>query len=370
MSIEIFWQLPIQGDGRSIHPTNWQRGDFSAVRKQPHAFARTGVQRDGYTYYDHLSQIVGAAEVARFDGVWIPHSSGGEDPLIVAGAFVRETRHVKFAPSMRTPLLSAVYATKIANSFQRLSRGRLIWNLATEADQPHTWHGRHWGLDEQVARTREFIEVAKGFWNQAPFTYKGAYYEVENGGFAPALQGPKLPLIYLSGESEAALALSAEHADVHILPLESLAKTRERIRELDQRAAAHGRTLAYALAADIVAREDNAAAWNDLRTRWNEPGATTIPISPEIAESNPPINFDDFKRGDNLWLGFAQVRPGGGGALVGGYEDVAARVAEYVEAGVGHFIFNANPALEEAYHLGERLLPRIRALTVPTRKAA
>jgi hypothetical protein len=57
MSIEVFWRLPVHGDGRTRYAEQWHRGDYSPHRKSPHPFARTGVQRDGYTYYDHLSQI-------------------------------------------------------------------------------------------------------------------------------------------------------------------------------------------------------------------------------------------------------------------------------------------------------------------------
>ncbi|QAU33981.1 LLM class flavin-dependent oxidoreductase [Janthinobacterium sp. 17J80-10] len=372
MGIEVFWQLPVHGDGRAISPELWNRGDYSARRKEPHPYARTGVQRDGYTFYDHLSQIAGAADLARFDGVWIPFTAAGEDPLITAGAFVREARHLKFVPALRAPLLSAVYATKIANSFQRLSGGRLIWNLVTEEDQPRTWHGRHWSVEEQIERTGEFLDVAKGFWHDAPFTYKGKYFEVENGGFAPALQGPKFPQVYLSGESEAAYALSARHADVHILPLLPPEELKPRIARLNELAATHGRTVRFAVEADIVARQTADEAWGDLLVRWTEATANpVVPISANAAVNVKPPLFDELVAGKNLWSGFGLVRPGASAGLVGSYDDLVERVREYLDIGVDSFIFAANPALEEAYRLSEKLLPRLRALnTVGQAKAA
>lgn len=363
MGIEVFWQLPVHGDGRAISPELWNRGDYSSHRKEPHPYARTGVQRDGYTFYDHLSQIAGAADLARFDGLWIPLTDAGEDPLIAAGAFVREARHLKFVPALRAPFLSAVYATKIANSFQRLSGGRLIWNLVTEEDQPRPWHGRHWSVEEQIERTGEFLDVAKGFWHDAPFSYKGKYFEVENGGFAPALQGPLFPQVYLSGETDAALALSARHADVHILPLLPPEALQPRIAQLTQLAAQHGRTLRFAVEADIVARQTADEAWGDLRARWNE--ATTnhvVPISDRVSAANAFPDFHDLQIGTNLWSGFGLVRPGAASGLVGSYDELVERVREYVDIGIDSFIFGANPALEEAYRLSEKFLPRLRAL--------
>lgn len=363
MTIEVVWQLPIQGDGRSIRAELWNRGDYSPQRKEPHPFARTGVQRDGYNFYDHLSQIAGAADLARFDGLWIPQSSSGEDPLIVAGAFAREARHLTFIPALRAPLLSAVYAAKIANSFQRLTQGRLAWFLHNEEDQPRTWHGRHWSLDEQIERTGEFLDVVKGFWNAAPFTYEGKYYLVENGGFPPPLQGQPLPRIYLAGETDAAHALSARHADVHVFPLLPVAQLRERIEKLDALAQAQGRTLRYGVQGDVVARHTDEDAWADLRARWAEnSGKTVVPISAQAAQSHPEPAFDDLVTGPNLWSGFDLVRPGPANGLVGGFPEITERIREYASIGIETFVLSANPALEEAYRVGEKLLPRIRAI--------
>ncbi|MBB3224017.1 LLM class flavin-dependent oxidoreductase [Pseudoduganella umbonata] len=358
MTIKVFWQLPVHGDGAAISPELWTRGDYAAGRKEPHPYARTGRPRDGYTYFDYLAAVAGAAELARFDGAWIGLTADGEDPLVTAGAFVREARHLKFAPQLHAPLLSAVYAAKIANSYQRLSGGRLAWHLVTQPEKEGTqrqrpWHGRHWSEAEQVARTAEFLDVAKGFWFQPPFTYHGQYFEVENGGFAPALQGQPFPEVYLGGDSDAALELSARHADVHFLPLLPPAELVPRIARLDALAASHGRKLRYALAADVLARDEADTAWQALRTRWEDAAA--------VAEQSLPP-FDQLRTGPNLWNGFGLTDPHAGAGLVGSYDEIVARVREYVALGIDSFVFNAHPALEEAVRLGERLLPRLRLL--------
>jgi alkanesulfonate monooxygenase len=48
--------------------------------------------------------------------------------------------------------------------------------------------------------------------------------------------------------------------------------------------------------------------------------------------------------------------------LVGGYDALAEQIRGYVELGIDRFVLSANPALEEAYRVGEKLLPRLRAL--------
>jgi alkanesulfonate monooxygenase len=323
MSFEFFWRLPVSGDGRFSHEDRWHRGDHRRVNTHQNDFARTGARRDGYTYYDHLSQIARAAELTGFTGLSIPQHAGGEEPLVVAGALAREVRRLTLLPTLPAYFLSAVYTAKISVSFQRLTAGRLAWNLVTEAPEPNAWHGHNWSVAEQIARTDEFLDVAKGFWTEEPFTYQGNYYEVENGALTGALSGQPFPRVYLSGDTAEALALSAKHADVHILSLDTPAAIRDRIATLDALAAGHGRTLRYALQADIVARHSDEAA-HDHATR------------------------------------FGGHQPGQGAALVGGYETLADRFGEYRRLGIETFILSSRPHLEEAYRIGEQLLPLIR----------
>jgi alkanesulfonate monooxygenase len=371
MSIEFFWQLPASGDGRAIHKDHWTRGDHTPPTTDRPVFARIDLRRDGgHTWYDHLSQVARAAEITGFDGVLIPQTPAGEEPIIVSGALAREARRLKFLPAFPAPFLSAVYAAKIAISFQRLTGGRLAWNLITEEHNEKSWHGHRWSIAEQIARTDEFLDVVKGFWNHAPFTFQGQYYEVVDGGFAPSLAGPKLPVIYLSGDTEEALELGAKHADVYFLPVDTLDATRQRIADLTKRAAALGRTLRFGIQADVLARHGSEEAWNDLRGQWDKAATKTVPISSAPENSHAPTT-EDFNRliiAPNLWAGFGLVRPGAPVGIVGSFADVAERIKEYAEIGVSTFALSANPHLEEAYRIGEQLLPLVRAQTAQVSK--
>ncbi len=363
MTTEIFWRLPVDGDGSALRSAQWHRGDYSAVTPHPNRFARTG-GRDGYNYFDHLSQISRAAELSGFEGLWIPQSRAGEEPQIVASALAREVRRLKFIASLWTPLLSAVYTAKIANSFQRLTRGRLAWNFITEEPSARAWHGQglRWSVADQVARTSEFLDVADGFWNKGPFTYKGRFYEVENGGFPPSLGGETLPTVYISGTSEAEFALAARHADVLVLPVAPLHVIRNQIAHLDGLAAEHGRKLRYGIETDVVARHADEEAWRVIRDRWEEASRHTVSISGSD-EHIATRSFDELVGTGNLWNGFGLVRPGPAAGLVGGYDTLAGQLTEYAGAGVSTFVLSANPHLEEAYALGEHLLPRLRVRT-------
>ncbi len=74
--------------------------------------------------------------------------------------------------------------------------------------------------------------------------------------------------------------------------------------------------------------------------------------------------------GSPWWEGFASGRSGASGALVGSYEQVAGQLLGYAEAGVTRFVLGATPALEEAWRIGEHLLPRLRERLAQDRRAA
>jgi alkanesulfonate monooxygenase len=69
---------------------------------------------------------------------------------------------------------------------------------------------------------------------------------------------------------------------------------------------------------------------------------------------------EDLEVSPNLWAGVGLVRGGAGTALVGSHEEVADRIEEYHELGIGEFILSGYPHLEEAYRVGEGVLPALR----------
>jgi alkanesulfonate monooxygenase len=70
------------------------------------------------------------------------------------------------------------------------------------------------------------------------------------------------------------------------------------------------------------------------------------------------IDRDALRPYPNFWSGLGLVAGGGGGtALVGSHEEVAAIIREYVDAGIRHFIVSGSPLLESAYEFGEGVIP-------------
>ena len=60
----------------------------------------------------------------------------------------------------------------------------------------------------------------------------------------------------------------------------------------------------------------------------------------------------------NIWSGMVHLTYGS--AWVGSYDDIAALFEEYARVGVSIFQIYGYPFLEEAYHVGERVIPIVR----------
>jgi alkanesulfonate monooxygenase len=70
---------------------------------------------------------------------------------------------------------------------------------------------------------------------------------------------------------------------------------------------------------------------------------------------------DHLEVSPNLWAGIGLVRGGAGTALVGSHNEVADRIAECHDLGIDEFILSGYPQLEEAYRVGEGLIPVLKA---------
>jgi alkanesulfonate monooxygenase len=133
-------------------------------------------------------------------------------------------------------------------------------------------------------------------------------------------------------------------------------------------AAAAGRDLRYGIRFHVIARPTAAAAWAEAdRLLEAMPpdlvaGAQQRLAREESEGQRRMLALHGGRREDlviapNLWAGFGLVRSGAGTALVGSYDEVAERIAEYHELGFEHVILSGQPHLEEAWEVGEGVLP-------------
>ncbi|MGK8489039.1 LLM class flavin-dependent oxidoreductase [Nocardia asiatica] len=347
---EFLWRLPSRGDGRHARPERHNRGGFGGPAP---ASPATDLRPGRFGPFDDLAQIVHAAELAGLDGVLAPYDPNGEESWVVTGGALRATRYarvvVEFQPAFGTP----VYAAKISATLQRLSGGRLAWQLAVDTDPADARaRGDRVTGDDRYARAAEFLTVARGVWNDAPvpaagfagtgYHYACAHYDVIDGGFRGILSGLPFPAVYLTGASAAALELSAQHGDVHVFT-ETAAGVGTAITALRERARAAGRTVRAGLELPVIARETEDEAWARAERQWRE-----------VRPDGPGARAHDL--GDGRWAGFAALGYAASIGLVGSYAQVARHLSAYVEAGVDSVVLSGRPHIEELHRVGEHLL--------------
>jgi alkanesulfonate monooxygenase SsuD/methylene tetrahydromethanopterin reductase-like flavin-dependent oxidoreductase (luciferase family) len=164
-------------------------------------------------------QAARSAELAGWSGVAVPFDPSGLDPLVVAAGLLRDTSAVQVTAAFHPAVGTPVYAAKLSASLQRFTGSRLAWFVQVDLD-PATARaqGDFLAGQDRYARAAEFLSVARLIWDGTDATYTGRYYQVLGGGLPPSPRAARpFPLVYLSGTSPEALALSAEHADVHVV---------------------------------------------------------------------------------------------------------------------------------------------------------
>lgn len=348
---DIHWFLPTGGDSRDVLPS----GEM-AVRRTPDA--------------SYLAQVATACDTLGFTAVLTPCGTGCEDAWIATAALLPLTRRLKFLVAFRPALLTPTLAAQMASTYQRISGGRLLLNIVTGAEAAELARfGVYESKETRYARTGEFIEIMRGAWGSAPYSHDGAFFRVDE---ATTRRAPDpVPPIYFGGASAEAEAIAARHADIYLTWGEPLDAVRERVGRMRELAASQGRSLRFGIRFHVIARPSEAQAWAEadaLLAGMDEAAIAAAQADFARTASVGQARMAALHGGDrdrlvvapNLWAGIGLVRGGAGTALVGSFEQVAERIAEYHEAGFEEFILSGYPHLEEAYWFGEGVLPLLR----------
>ena len=355
-----YWFLPTGGDGRSLGGPVHGTGIGGASDAAPVPGARDAT-------LPYLTQLAQAADALGYEGVLTPTGAHCEDAWIVTAALIAATRRLKFLVAFRPGLIAPALAAQQAATFQRLSQGRLLLNVVTGgSDAEQRGYGDSLNHDERYARAAEFLDVLRSSWSGKKFDHHGTHYTV----FESQLRQPPdpIPEIFFGGSSEPALKVAARHADVYLTWGEPVPLVAEKIARVRNKADARGRKVRFGLRIHVLSRDTSEAAWraaDALIAGLDDAAVAAGQARLRSLESVGQQRMLALHGGErhrlvvapNLWAGIGLVRGGAGTALVGSHEEVAARIAEYREAGVEDFVLSGYPHLEEAYTFAEYVRP-------------
>jgi len=359
--INLHWFLPTQGDGRTLLEADNAgaelvlSGDGPSGRREP--------------TLDYLIQVAKAAEDAGFDSVLTPTGSAGDDPWITTTAVSQHVDQLRFLVALRPGSVAPQIAAQQSVAFQRHTGGRLMLNIVTGGSNiEQRKYGDGLDKDARYARTDEFLTIFRGTWGAEPFDFRGEHLWAEG---ATTLEGDEPPEIYFVGASDAALKVAAKHADVYLMWGDSPPSVGEQVELMRGMAAEHGRSPRFGVRLHIVARETSAEAWTAADALLEDVSdehiakaqrklAEQTSVGQERMASLHGGSRDNLTFYPNVWAGFGLLRSGAGTAIVGSYEEVAERIAEYHSFGIDEFIFSGYPHDEEALVFGESVAPILR----------
>jgi alkanesulfonate monooxygenase len=375
MAIDIFWRIPTHGEPSSHRSRTPFRGDWSPGDDSKRKPGLAGSGGDGFSYIDYLAEIAHAAEVSGFQGGLIPSFPMTDEPWVISSVLARETKTFRFMIPFQPGFLNPVVAARMTASLQRATGGRALYNIITGGGGPQQlWWGDAVTHDDRYGRTTEFLDILRGVWNGGPFSYHGNFYQVEGAGLADPLSREEFPEIYFSGSSDAALASASKHADFYLSWLEPFEQLRRKFDRVKERTQALGRRIQCAIRVDIVARPTEEEAWEEIRRGFDSLDKSVVDNFQRSADGsesvgaarqrgNRPTTINSYKDlviEPNVWSGFNLLRGGQTNGIVGSYEQVAERLDQLVQLGADSFILASTPHLEEAYRVGEEVLPLVR----------
>jgi alkanesulfonate monooxygenase len=362
MGIVLHWFLPTNGDSR----TDLSLGNAVGVAGSRVVDGSTERAPDiGY-----IGQIARSAEQLGFTGALTPTSSWCEDAWVITAGLSQLTERFKFLVAFRPGLMSPTLAAQMAATYQRISGGRLLLNVVTGGDDAEQRRfGDHLGKEARYRRAGEFLRVVRELWSGDPVTFTGEFFDLRSAQIVPA---PVWPEIYLGGSSPGAIEVAASFADVYLTWGEPPGAVAEKLDGVRERAKAAGRELRFGIRLHVIARDSAAEAWAQARRLLAGLDPAAIERAQQVQRQSQSEGqrrmtalhggrADDLEIAPNLWAGVGLVRGGAGTALVGSHEEVADRIAEYHELGIDEFILSGYPHLEEAYQVGEGVLPVLRS---------
>lgn len=322
---------------------------------------------------EYLTQVATAAEDAGFHSVLTPVGLGCPDTWVLCSAIAARTTRLGFIVAVRPSVASPTLLAQQADTFTTLHGRRLILNIVTGGDPlEQAAYGDFTDHDGRYEITDEALEIAKPLLAGQRVTLRGQHLRAEDAALV-APSGIPVP-IYFGGASPAAQVVAARHADTYLLwgePLEAVAARIAQVRSLAQQ---QGRALRFGLRIHVLSRDTAEQAWveadriqsgfdpdvvaqvRDRKSRMDSVGQSRMAALHDVSTVS---SAKDLVVAPNLWAGIGLVREGVGTAIVGDHDEVADRLAEYVDIGIDEFILSGYPHFEEATRVGREVIPRV-----------
>ena len=161
-------------------------------------------EAEGQTHaerYAEMLELIGLGDTLGFDVAWLAelHFGGAfsllANPLMVVPVIAQRTKRIRVGTAVTLlPLHHPLSCAEQAATADLLSGGRLEFGVG-RGSIPSQFHGFRVPVSENRARFDEALEIIRLAWTRERFSYRGAFYQVEDVAVVPRpVQRPHPPI--------------------------------------------------------------------------------------------------------------------------------------------------------------------------------
>ncbi|MEJ6401547.1 LLM class flavin-dependent oxidoreductase [Yoonia sp. 2307UL14-13] len=324
--------------------------------------------------WEHCRDIALTAEEQGFRNILAPSSyQVGQDTLSFVAGMAPLTTKMNFLAAIRCGEMQPIMLARTVATLDHMLKGRLTLNVIS-SDFP----GEVAESAYRYKRSHEVVEILRQAWTRDEINHDGEIYQFKNVPTDPAkpYQQNGGPLLYFGGYSPAALELCGAQCDVYLMWPETTDMLEQRMKDVNERAAAHNRTLDYGLRVHMIVRdtEQEAKEYADyiasklddeygklIRDRAHDSISLGVAHQARARELADKYGYTE----PGLWTGVGRARSGCGAALVGSTDQIMTKIEGYQKMGIRAFIFSGYPHIDEAKHFGSRVMPNLKTCSLP-----
>ena len=295
---------------------------------------------------DDLGAFVTGVDAAGFDSIWVgDHISMPLpffDPLLQIAQAAVFSRRLTFATGVYLlPLRHPAPVAKQVKTLDHLTEGRLIFGVGIGGEFPKEYELCGVPREERGARLSEGIEVLRKLWTAKPVSHAGRFWQFEEVEMRPEPRQAGGPPIWCGGRSDAALRRTGRLADGYYSYVVTPDMFRDALARIAEAADEAGRTV------------DSFGTGHLVFTRVDKDYETALDVATASLSKRYAM---DFRRAAERY------------AALGSPADVAAKIAEFIDAGVRHIVvdlvgpYEARSAQLERF--AAEVLPEIKKLGV------
>ena len=276
------------------------------------------------------------------------------DCLAMTAFYAAHTNRIRLITAVHPGFFNPAPIAKWGATIDQISGGRWAINVTSG------WHEVEFGMygaallehDDRYARSREFIEVLRGAWAGARFSYDGRFYHVRDLSADPRPLSPQLE-VFQGGQSPAAIALAASHSDWMFLNGGPPERIRQIIEKVRTRTAATGRRVRFALYAIPLCRETDDEAQAEIEAMLSK-------LPPDLHERRKLAHSG----AQGMWsanadkLAMLDTNEGYLSGLIGSPQTILSRMAEFHALGIDCFHL---ALIDERFN--REVLPRLASLS-------